>query len=208
MITGFICSILWLVMRCYARYASSMLKQKLLIRQNVRLWLLVVVVGGGVTLFTYVAVQQSLREGLNAPQLQMSEDIAAQLNGGASAASVIPPVKIDESTSLDPFVTIVDQHMHVLASSGSIGSVVPLPPSSAFPDSQTRRSNWFTWQHDNNTLRDATVIVPFHHGNESGYVLAARSMSQVEATIGHITILAILTLLGVLLAPAIILLLV
>lgn len=192
----------------YARYASSMLKRQPITRQKMRLWLLAVVIGGGVTLFSYVAVQQSLREGLNAPQLQMAQDIAAQLNSGMSPASVLPPVKVDEATSLDPYVTIVDQHMQVLGSSGSIGSVVPLPPASAFPDSQNRRTNWFTWQHDNNSVRDATVIVPFHHGSESGYVLAARSMSQVEATIGHITVLALLTLLGVILAPAIILLLV
>ena len=193
------------IVRC-ARYASSMRKLKAITRQNVRIWIIAVVIGWGVTLFTFVAIQQSLRQGLNAPQLQMAEDTAAQLNSGTSPQSAVPPVKVDESTSLAPFVTVVDQHMHVLASSGSIGSVVPLPPASAFPDSQTRHSNWFTWQHDNNTLRDATVIVPFHHGNESGYVLAARSMSQVESTIGHIAVLAVLTLLGVLLAPAIIML--
>jgi hypothetical protein len=185
-----------------------MRKLKKITRQHVRLWLLVVVIGSGVTLFAYIAVQQSLREGLNAPQLQIADDTAAQLNNGALPSAVISPMKVDESTSLAPFTTIVDQHMHVLASSGSIGTIVPLPPASAFSDAQSRPSNWFTWQHDNNTLRDATVIVPFHHEGLSGYVLVARSMAQVEATIGHITVLAALTLLGVILAPAIILLLV
>lgn len=175
--------------------------------QFIRLWILSVVIGGGVTVFTFTAVQQSLRLGLNDPQWQIAEDTAAQLSQGATPASVVPALTLDESKTLAPFVTVVDSKIHVLASSGNIGSQVPLPPASAFPDSQRRGSNWFTWQHDNNTLRDAAVIVPFH-GQQSGYVLVARSMSQVENTIKKIAFLAVCTLIGVLAAPAIILLLV
>jgi hypothetical protein len=183
-----------------------MKQRKRLTRESIKLWLLAVTIGGGVTLFAYVAVQQSLRLGLNNPQLQIAEDTAARLDGGAAPQSVVPALTVDEAQSLSPFVTIVDTHDHVLATSGKIGSVVPLPPASAFPDALKRGDSWFTWQHDNNTVRDAAVIVPFH-GAQSGYVLVARSMSQVEQTIGRITVLAGLTLIGVLLVPAIILLL-
>ena len=176
-------------------------------RQTVRLWLLAVTLGGGLTVFAYTAVQQSVRLDLNNPQWQIAEDTAALLSQGAAPASVMPPTVVDEAQSLAPFVTIVDQRINVLASSGRIGSQVPLPPASAFPDAQRRGSNWFTWQHDNNTLRDATVIVPYG-GAHPGYVLVARSMRQAENTLGHITLLAALTLLGVLLAPTLILLLV
>lgn len=177
-------------------------------RQTLRLWLLSVVIGGGVTLFTYMAVQQSLRLGLNQPQLQIAEDTADRLSQGATPASILPSTTVDESRSLSPFVTVVDGNIHVLASSGKIDSKVPLPPASAFPDSQKRGSDWFTWQHDNNSIRDAAVIVPFSSGSLKGYVLVARSMSQVEDDIAHITVLAGFTLLGVLIAPALVLLLV
>ena len=176
-------------------------------RQTVRLWLLSVAIGTGLIVFSYTAVQQSLRLGLNDPQWQIAEDSAYQLSQGSSPLSVIPSSVVDESRSLAPFVTIVDNNIHVLASTGKIGDSVPLPPASSFPDAQKRGNNWFTWQHDNNTVRDATVIVPYSHGNTSGYVLVARSMKQVENTIGHITVLAGLTLIGVLLAPTLILLL-
>lgn len=181
---------------------------KKMTRQSVRLWLLAVTIGGGLLLFAYVAVQQSLRLGLNDPQWQIAEDAANKLNQGTAPASVVPTTIVDESKSLSPFVTIVDSDGKVLASSGKIGDKVPLPPTSAFPDSQKRTNKWFSWQHDNGQVRDAAVIVPYASGNNSGYVLAARSMSQVEDTIGHITLLAGLTLLGVILAPAIILFLV
>ena len=188
-------------------YHKNMKLTKRFDRQCLRIWLVAVVIGGGLTLFAYTAVQQSLRLGLNDPQWQIAEDAAVKLAAGATPASVIPQEMIDEATSLAPFVTIVDRHERVLATSGKIGAVVPLPPASAFPDAQKRGDNWFTWQHDNNTVRDATVIVPYG-GTHPGYVLAARSMHTVEDTISHITALAALTLLGVLIAPAIVLFLV
>jgi hypothetical protein len=185
-------------------YYIHMIKVKKITRQSLRLWLLVVTIGCGLLLFGYVGLQQSLRMGLNDPQLQMAQDLASRLSQGASASSVVSTTLVDESHSLAPFVTIVDNNINVLASSGKIDNQVPLPPTSAFPDSQNRSNNWFTWQHD--TIRDAAVIVPY--GNHAGYVLVARSMSQVENTISYITELAGLTLLGILVVPAIILFLV
>jgi len=179
-----------------------MVNVKKITRQSVRLWLLSVTIGGGLLLFGYVGMQQSLRMGLNDPQLQIAQDIASKLNQEATVGSVIPPTFVDESHSLASFVTIVDNNANVLASSGKIADRVPLPPTSSFPDSQKRGNNWFTWQHDG--VRDAAVIVPY--GNHTGYVLVARSMSQVENIIGHITMLAGMTLVGILITPALILL--
>ncbi|HSW85470.1 MAG TPA: hypothetical protein VLF79_02560 [Candidatus Saccharimonadales bacterium] len=176
-------------------------------RQTVCLWLLAVMIGCGLLLFSYVAIQQSLRLSLNDPQWQIAEDTSIKLASGADPTSVLPTT-IDESQSLSPFVTIVDNKIHVIASSGKIGNIVPLPPASSFTDSQKRGHNWFTWQHNDNTLRDATVIVTFHSGSHSGYVLVARSMKQVENTIQRITLLAGLTLIGILIVPTIILLLI
>lgn len=179
-----------------------MVKIKKVTRQSFRLWLLAVTIGSGLLLFAYVGLQQSLRLGLNDPQLQIAEDTVIKLSQGNSPQTVIPTSIVDESRSLSIFVTIVDNNIHVLASSGKVGNNVPLPPDSSFPDSQKRHNNWFTWQHDG--IRDAAVVVPY--GDSAGYVLVARSMSQTENTIGYITELAGLTLLGIIIVPAVILL--
>lgn len=180
---------------------------KRLDRQTTRIYLMSVSIGFGLILFTYIAVQQSLRLGLNAPQLQIAQDTAAKLSAGANPKSVLPSAMVDESKSLAPFVTIVDKNIRVLASSGNIDGIIPLPPASVFPGSQIRKSSWFTWQHDSNSVRDAAVIVPYD-GSHPGYVLVARSMGQAEDTISRIALLAGLTLLGVLIVPLIILLLI
>ncbi len=170
----------------------------------IRVCLLTIVIGFGLTLFSYIAVQQSLRLSLNQPQLQIAEDTAESLNQGASVQSVLPKVTVNETMSLSPFVTIVDSNIHVLASSGKIGNQIPLPPASAFPDSQKRSTNWFTWQHDNNSVRDAAVIVPFTSRHSSGYVLVARSMRQTESIIGRISVLAGFAFMGIVLASTVI----
>ena len=85
-------------------------------RDNLRLWLVTVVVGFGIVLFAFVAVQQALRLGMNDPQLQIAQDTAAKLAQGATPAAVMPSEKVDESKSLATFVTIVDQNTKVLAS--------------------------------------------------------------------------------------------
>src|SRR5579862_3700856 len=115
-----------------------MAHKKRLDRQALRLWLLSVTIGAGLILFAGTAVQQSLRLGLNDPQWQIAEDTAYQLSQGAAPSSVIPNNMVDESRSLAPFVTIVDSNIRVLASSGKIGTTVPLPPASSFPDAQKR----------------------------------------------------------------------
>ena len=167
-------------------------------RKIFRIWLLVVVVGFGVTLFTYLAVQQSLRLSLNMPQLQIAQDAANQLSQGASPSTVLSSTQlIDESKSLAPFMTIVDKNINVIATTGKIGDVTPLPPPSSFPDSIKRGNTWFTWQHDNNNVRDAAVIVPYGGANP-GYVLVARSMNQTENIVSRLTILAGFTLLCIL----------
>jgi hypothetical protein len=181
-----------------------MVRIKKITLQSLRLWLLAVTIGGGLLVFGYVGLQQSLRLGANDPQTQIAEDTASKLSQGASPQSVIPATTVDESQSLSSFVTIVDNNIHVIASSGMVGSTVPLPPNSSFPDSQKRPNNWFTWQH--NGVRDAAIIVPY--GNHAGYVLVARSMGQIENTIGYITGLAGVTLLGIIVVPALILILI
>src|SRR5438445_588354 len=65
----------------------------------------------------YVTVQQNFRQGANDPQIQMAEDAAAQLQGGAQAQAVVGAGKVDISRSLAPFLIVYDATGQQLASS-------------------------------------------------------------------------------------------
>ena len=58
------------------------------LRNIFRGWLPFAVVVTAFCALAYATVQQSLRQAANDPQIQMAEDTAASLNGGAGAESV------------------------------------------------------------------------------------------------------------------------
>jgi hypothetical protein len=169
-----------------------------------RLYFAVVFTGLGVVLFAYVAVQQTLRLGANQTPQQLAEDAAVKLANGMTPGDIVGSAQIDEAASLSPFVTIVDSQYHVLASSGVMDGQVPLPPTGVFQSAGKSGLDRVTWQHAG--IRDAAVIVPARTSTGTDYVLAAHSLRLTEATIDHLTALWFATVLGILIAPAVLLL--
>lgn len=165
-----------------------------------KIYLSIAVVGAGLVVFAYAAAQQALRLGANDLPRQLAEDTAAKLNAGAKPSDVVSTDKVDVQSSLAPFVIVVDKDVNVLASSGTMGEL-PLPPKSSFNNPKTNKGeNVFTWQ-PKPGVRQATVIVPY----AGGYVVAAHSLRSVEKNVDKLNQIAILTVLGVVAAPAIVL---
>jgi len=172
------------------------------IRRNLRVWLAIAVTGLGLVLFGYVLAQQSLRLNANDPQRQMAEDAAARLDGAAKPADVIGSGQaVDARHSLAPFIVVTDMAGHAKASLANLTGLA-LPPESSFKYAREHSGNAITWQPAPG-VRQAAVIISY----ERGYVLAARSLRQVEVNYEVLNKLAVLTALGVVLAPAVILLL-
>ncbi len=165
-----------------------------------KIYLAIVAVGLGLIVFAYMAVQQDIRISANMPQKQLAQDAADHLNAGATPSEVLPGgPAVDIKRSLAPFVVVTDKDMSVLASSVKLGDL-PLPPKQAFIDAGSRYEGAFTWQPQAG-VREAAVIMSYN----GGYVLASRSLHEAERTIDNLTKLAILTVLGVLVVPALIL---
>jgi len=122
----------------------------------------------------YAAVQQSLRESLNDPQIQLAEDTASNLDKGTSpSAATANPVDIDHS--LAPFVIVYDKKGHVVAGNGYLNSQVPVVPSGVLSASSGRPYNAVTWQPQTD-VRIASVTV----ASKDYYVLSGRNMREVE----------------------------
>ncbi len=130
----------------------------------------------------YAAVQQSYRSNANDPQIQMAEDAAALLRDGASPESVLPPNSVDLSLSLSPFIIVYDSAGNPVASDVSLNGTVPVIPLGSLEASRTEGENRVTWQPEAG-VRIASVIVPF----SGGYVMAGRSLREVEYRVGQLT---------------------
>ena len=141
----------------------------------VKNWLPLAIAIAGLCGLVYLTVQQSLRMGANDPQIQMAEDAASSLNAGGSVDSVVPTTKVEISDSLAPFLIVFDNSGKVLASSATLHGAVPTYPMGVLDSTRQQGQDRVTWQPEAG-VRMATVVVPY----TNGFVMAGRSLTEVE----------------------------
>lgn len=169
--------------------------------QKIRYFLPLVVLITGVFLSMYVLSQQVLRQDANDPQIQMSEDIANALSEGKEVKNLVPQ-KIELTQSIAPFIIIYDKNGKVISSTVALSGETPDIPQGVLLSAKANGQNRLTWQPATN-VREAIVVTYFNNKSE-GYVLAGRSLQEVEQRENQILKLAgigwIATLVGSFLA--------
>jgi hypothetical protein len=145
------------------------------LKSILKVWLPFVVVISAFSLLVYATVQQSLRQGLNDPQIQMAEDTAYSLDHGVTVGESVPTEQIEISRSLAPFITILDKSGKPLASSGLLNGELPKVPQGVLDSAEQDGEDRISWQ-PMDTTRIAAVVVPY----SDGFVLAGRNMREVE----------------------------
>ncbi len=149
--------------------------------QIIKSWLPLAIATAGLCGLVYLAVQQSLRISANDPQIQMAEDAASALEGGASVESIVPAAKVELATSLAPFIIVFDNSGSVLGSSAVLHGAIPVYPSGVLDYTRQNGEDRVTWQPESG-VRMATVVVRY----SKGFVMAGRSLREVEIRIGNI----------------------
>lgn len=132
--------------------------------------------------------QQVLRMSANDPQIQMAEDTAEALARGGAATAMASPLRVDIAGSLAPFLIVFDDKGQPLASSGLLRGRIPAPPPGVFAWAREHGENRLTWQPARG-VRIAAVLVRYR-GATSGFVLAGRSLREVEERERNIGLLA------------------
>jgi hypothetical protein len=130
----------------------------------------------------YTSVQHALRTAANDPQIQMQEDTAAQLNSGASPQTLIKNTGlIDISTSLAPYIIIFNDQGQPLASNAKLLNKMPQLPAGVFSFVARYGQDRLTWQ-PLPGVRSAVVVGSYNNeaSGQSGFVLAGRSLREVE----------------------------
>jgi hypothetical protein len=148
------------------------------IKNIIRHWLPLAVVIILLCGLVYLAVQQSLRWGANDPQIQMAEDAAAALAAGGTPESVLPATQVDLSNSLAPFLVIYKDTGEPLASSGLLHGAAPLLPAGIFTYTRQNGEDRVSWQPEPGVRVEAVVVA--YEGSQPGFVLAGRSLREVE----------------------------
>jgi hypothetical protein len=160
----------------------------------------------GLSGLIYVAVQQDIRQSANNPQIQMAEDTAAKLADGQQVQAIVPSEKIDIAKSLAPYIIVFDTTGKPIASSALLNGQIPTIPPGVFNYVRQNGEDSITWQPQPG-VRSAIVVTQFK-GPNLGFVLAGRSLREVEIredNVLHIVLLGwIAILVTTLLATAII----
>jgi len=163
------------------------------IQKIIKMWLPLAIATAGICALVYLTVQQSLRMGANDPQIQMAEDAASNLDAGASVESVVPSyTKVEIADSLAPFMLVFDDSGKILASSATLHGTVPAYPMGVLDYVRQKGQDRVTWQPEAG-VRMATVVVPFEHG----FVVAGRSLTEVEKRASQVESLSGLAMLGI-----------
>jgi hypothetical protein len=129
----------------------------------------------------YAAVQQNYRQSANDPQIQLAQDMAGAFSQGqgATAADAANLPKVEVSESLSPFVTVFTNDNRVVFSTGLINGGESIPPKGVFDYTRTHIENRITWE-PKSGVRIAAVMRYYKSGKGEGFVLAGRSLSEVE----------------------------
>ena len=160
-------------------------------------WLIIAVVVSGLAGLLYTIVQQDLRSGANNPQIQMAEDVAARLTQGAQPRDLVPTESVDIATSLAPYIIVFDNNGNPLASSATLDGQIPTIPPGVFAYVRQNGEDRITWQPEPG-VRSAIVVTRFQ-GAVSGFVLAGRSLREVEKLEDNLLHLDLLGWAGILL---------
>jgi hypothetical protein len=148
------------------------------IKNVIRYWLPLAAVTTLLSGLIYLAVQQSLRWGANDPQIQMAEDAAAVLAAGGAPQSVLPATPVEISGSLAPFMVIYNDLGEPLGSSTKLNGLTPALPHGIFDYTRQKGEDRVSWQPETG-VRIAAVVVAYG-GAQPGFVLAGRSLREVE----------------------------
>lgn len=127
-------------------------------------------------LLVYGAVQQNFRQEANDPQIQISEDMANNLKDEARIPTFASSKDI--SVTLSPFVMVFDDKKELSTSEAILDSKPPVLPSGVLDFAKKYQQARVTWQPKSN-VRIAAVVT-YYTGKNSGYVLAGRSLREVE----------------------------
>ena len=141
-------------------------------------WLLTAIIICGLCGIFYAVIQQELRSNADDPQIQMAEDTAAQLASGQQVQTVVPAQKVDIATSLAPYIIIFDSTGKPVASTAQLNGQTPTIPSGIFDYVRQNGEDRITWQPQPG-VRSAIVVTQFKGAN-SGFVVAGRSLREVE----------------------------
>ena len=152
-----------------------------------RRWISLVFVTTALCGLVYLAVQQSLRQGANDPQIQMAEDAAAALQTSTSTQDIVPSSGIvNINKSLAPYIVLYDASGRPIAGNGLLNNSLPNLPAGVFGYVAGAGEDRFTWQPAPDIRQAVVVTQVANAASPVSFAMVGRSLREVEIREGHV----------------------
>jgi hypothetical protein len=135
----------------------------------------------------YVAAQQVLRMGADEPVVRLAIDTVWKMENGETAEEAVGSDIVDISVSLSPFVMVFDANKTLIAASGRMNGALLLYPKGVLGYVDKHGEDRISWLGINGVRYNSVALKA-----GIGYVVAARSLREVETLIGLIGTLILL----------------
>lgn len=130
--------------------------------------------------FAYAVGQQVFRISANDPQVEIIEGVSDALVQGQDPQAFASLNPVDMAKSLSPFVIVYDEAGKPVSGTALLDGQTPAPPKAILDFAKSKGENRITWQ-PKTGVRIAVVIKPYTSGQTNGFVLAGKSLREVEA---------------------------
>ncbi len=125
----------------------------------------------------YCVTHQIYRANANDPQVEVTNQVADVINQNVPLDAIVSEAEqIDMAQSLSLFVMIFDKDKKLIGSSAVIDGQTPTPSDQAFEVAKSSGDKRFTWE-PKTGVKVAAVLKMV---GDKGYVLAGRSLKEVE----------------------------
>ena len=142
--------------------------------------------------FAYFVGQQVLRNSANDPQVEIAEGVIEALNQGQDPEAFSSMSPTDMEKSLSPFVIVFDKDGNGVSGTTQLDGQLPTPPKNVFDSVDNVKGSKFSWQ-PKAGVRIASVIFRYKapaidasSTPSEGYVLAGKSLREVDARIQNL----------------------
>lgn len=160
-------------------------------RHILRAWLPLAALAVLLTAAAFLLVSQAARLAADEAPAQLAAETAAQLAKGTEPWQLMPAYT-DPAASLGTFVQVYDATGRLTNGSALLDGVPPRVPAGVLERARARGEARVTWE-PRAGVRIAAVIVPLA-APRSGFVLAGRSLAEVDQRVTRLGLLAALAL--------------
>lgn len=146
---------------------------------TLRHWLPFTIIISCLTALFYITMQQHIRSEADWPQIQLAQDVAAQLFQKQEPSVSLPTKEVNMRDSLAPFIILYNSKGEPSDGSGKIDGKLPKLPSGVLSYTEQHIEHRFTWEPAPG-VRIAAVVRYYQNDQHLGYVLAGRNLRESE----------------------------